>query len=370
MAGQLDPHHPSAEGKGYTMLASVLISLGLVICLIPLLWWLNIGGSAVMEIVGGGEPERTYWYLLWGVPLIIVSYLAVRVVAFYLAGFAAGLRRVPMRHRWYTAYLPGLGAAAFYSVWVPKSERPSRGNYWMMFAFGTGFTVNTALIAIALGAVFWDQIVAREILLTYAGLCALLSGATLLPGKPEDPPSDGDMLQRLSHDGPYVQRYDALGRLAVQAAAGKMPEEWDTSLVLRILEPRDGSILHLQALMVAYMHYAELQEFARADEILNEAMEQAVRHNRKARALVMLECAYAQAHRGDIIRARQILQQTDASAAPSSGLRLVDVALAIREQRRADYDAGIARLKAMKQNPYVTREIKQLEERAEKAFHE
>ena len=370
MAEQPNPLHPSVEGKGYTMLASVLISLGLVIWLIPLLWWLNIGGSAVMQYVGGAEEGRTYWHMLWGLPLVVVSYLAVRIVAFFIAGYAAGLRRVPLRHRWYTAYLPGLGAAALYSVWVPTSERPARSNYWTMFAFGTGFTINTALLAVALAAVFWREIDARELLLIYAGFCALLSGAALMPGKPEDPPSDSDMLQRLAHDGPHAQRYDALGRLAVQAVAGKMPEEWDTSLVLRVMTPRDGSILNLQALLVAYMHYAELQEFARADEILNEAMELSLRHNRKARAFVMLEGAYAQAHRGEVARARQIMQQTDAPSAPAAGLKLLDVALAIREGRRADFDTGIAALKAMKQNAYVAREIKQLEERAEEAFNE
>lgn len=365
MAGKLDPMHPSAEGKGLTLLSGALAAVGLVVGLIPVLWWWDAGGQ---QIFGIEREQGNLWHMLWGLPVAVLVYHLLFLVGILIGGVAAGLKRVPLRNRKGPPVLEGIGGAAFCLIWVPVDDRPARRRYWTFFAALEGFMVNTALLAIALAALFWSHGLARDLLLLYAGVTCLLSASALMQGDETGPLSRGDMLHRLSVDGPSSLALDAVGRLARAGASGTMPEEWDTSLVQRLQTVRDGSILHLYCLWVAFLHYAESKEFARADEILNEAMELAQRHNARAKAYVMLEAAYAQALRGEGLRARQIMESIDVSKLTKGHLVLYRVALAINEGRRDAYDQALKELKALKQNPALAKETRQLEERAAKRF--
>lgn len=368
MAGEPDPFHPSAEGKGLTLIAMALLSISLLALLIPFLLWFDVGQMSSLPTLGI-EPERgNLWHMLWGLPVVAGAFLVVALLDPFVGGLASGLKRIPLRRRSFPV-VPGLETASLFVSWAPPDDRPSGRRYWMMFASAALFTGNSALLAILLAAMAWRHEVARDLLLLYTAVSAFLTGASLFPGKREGAPTTGDMLMRLSVDGPTARSFDALGRLSLQSSQGRMSEEWDTALVARALELRDGSILHLQCLWIAYVHYAESRDFAHADEILNEALELAQRHNEKARAWVMLECAYAQVLRGDVERARQLVESLDVRRLHKYQVGLYQVALAIRERRHEDYEQALASVKAFPQSPHLAREIRQLEERAEKEFN-
>ncbi|MCA8917071.1 MAG: hypothetical protein KDB90_16905, partial [Planctomycetes bacterium] len=333
--------------------------------LIPVLWWFDAGSSRSYR----AEYENTnLWHLLWGTPLAVIVDFVVMFACLRIAGHLAGLRRIPVRRRVGLPVLNGIGGIAFFAIWSPPDDAPSRSRYWTMLALADGMIVGIGLVAVGLAAVFWNHALVRDLLLVYGAVTCVLAGGTLSRSKSSAPPTRGELLHRLAFDGPSSVALDALGRLARRASEGQRPEDWDTSLVIRLLEVRDGSMLQLQGLWLAYLHYAEAKEFSRADEVLNEAVVLAQRHNARACAWVMLESAYAQALRGDGLHARQIYDQIDHRLLHKIHTPLFQVALAINEGNHEAYSRALTSAKALPQNPGLSRELAQLETRAAERF--
>lgn len=365
MRRQFDPLHPSAEGKGLTLIAGALFSLVSALCLASVFlgWGASDPGPFEVE-----EEARRPWHVLWGLPLVLIATLVSSTLGEFLGGATSGLRRTRLLGPAGLPLLDGVGGVVYCLLWAPPDATPARRRYWRLLAVMEGFNVATAFLALGLSAVLWKHQVLPDLLMMYGGARCLGSALALTRTKDTDPFSRGEMLHRLSVDGPSSVALEVLGRIQGLTVAGRRARDWDTSLVSRLLELRDGSILHLYCLLIAYVHYAESSQFETADEVLGEAMSLAQRHNVRARATILMEGAYSQARRGEVLQARQLFSAVDARHVSAGQMSLVKTALAIKEGRRADYEQGMKELKALRPNPGLLQQIKELEEFAERSF--
>jgi hypothetical protein len=128
-------------------------------------------------------------------------------------------------------------------------------------------SVVTMCVHVTGGGVAWWA----ETLVLVCAASALWAAGSLYPEPLPRAATCGWLIASLDGLSPASRRLVSLALLARQSVAEPDPAKWDTVLVVHALEPRDGTVLECEALVVGATHYLAISENTNARELLQRA---------------------------------------------------------------------------------------------------
>jgi hypothetical protein len=176
---------------------------------------------------------------------------------------------------------------------IPKDPRNVRNRFACVVAGGPTFSLLLALFASLILPLIPPSfsnvaIELRWLRLISAGVFI----GTIVPFRNGAFATDGLRILRMTRPGPHAIRELSLISLTSMQYGGTRPQDWDENLIVRGLEPHDGSMFECQICLFAYFRAMDTKALSQADGWLLRALALAPASQASLRAQCFLEASY------------------------------------------------------------------------------